>query len=75
MVEDKLLDLYGISKAEAKHYWLDAKYIDVLQDKINRATKLKGKLVDVHYTRRDNHRIMRVSKAIDVYEQMLEEMK
>ena len=73
-ISDKLLDLYGISFAEAKLYWRDAKYIDVLKDKITKGERLKTKLVDVNMMIRDMEHIKRVSKAIQFNTNLLLEV-
>ncbi len=73
-IEDKLLDLYGISKAEAKHYWFATSYIGVLKDKVCKAERLKKKLVDSPMMTRDNLRIARLTKAINFNEELLLEV-
>jgi len=73
-VEDKLLDLYGISEAEARHHWFGAKYVDVLYSKKRMAEKLRGKLMDYPMMDRDDQRIRRISEAIKFNEELLSEV-
>ena len=63
-IEDKLLDLYGISQAEATYYWKDLMYIEALRDKVDKATKLQKKLMDMPMLKRDLQRIARIGEDI-----------
>lgn len=74
IVKVKLLDLYAISPAEAKFHWLGKPYESVLKDKIEKAEKLKRKLLDVDMMKRDNSRITRVAKAVSFNKELLNEL-
>ena len=63
-IEDKLLDLYGISQAEATYYWKDLMYVEALRDKVDKAKKLQSKLLKVPMMKRDVPRIKRIGDAI-----------
>ena len=62
--EDRLLDLYGISKSEAKMYWSATTYRSVLSDKIEKSKKLQAKLLLAPMLQREQGRIERIGKAI-----------
>ena len=72
--KDQLLDLYGISKAEARHYWQATLYVDVLRDKIAKANKLMSKLIDVDMLIRDSQRIKRIDDSITFNLVLLDEV-
>jgi len=74
-VEDKLLDLYGISIAEAKYYWSDTLYINVLKQKITMAKKLQKKLLDAPLMTKDRNRINRIGKSITHNYMLLKEIE
>ena len=69
-IEDKLLDLYGISQAEATFYWKDLMYVEALRDKVDKAKKLQAKLLKAPMMKRDISRIKRIGDAI-VHNNML----
>ena len=56
--------LYAISQSEATYYWKDMTYIQVLRDKIAKATKLQKKLMDMPMLKRDSQRIKRIGEDI-----------
>ena len=73
-IENKLIDLYGISKAEAKHFWFAKLYVEVLVDKINKGTRLRDKLLEVDMKDRDSARVKRVVDAIAHNRMLLQEV-
>ncbi len=73
-IEDQLLDLYDISKIEARLHWQTKLYVDVLKDKIKKATKLNEKLVNIDMMIRDDQRIKRVCDSINFNSMLLEEI-
>lgn len=73
--EDKLLDLYGISQAEAVYYWHDKLYTEVLKDKIEKAKKLQGKLMNMSMLKKDTARIKRIGDDIAANSNLLREVR
>lgn len=50
-------------------------YPDALKFKIQSANQLIGKLIEPHYSERDDHRIAAVQRAIKYNQFLLEELK
>ena len=63
-INKRLLDLYGISQAEATYYWKDLMYVEALRDKVDKAKKLQKKLMDIPMLKRDSQRIARIGEDI-----------
>ena len=73
-INRKLTDLYGISKAEAKYYWIGRTYLEVLQHKIELGNKLQKKLLDTHLMKRDGARVTRVGNELATNYNLLREI-
>ena len=63
-INKRLLDIYGISASEATYYWKDMTYIEALRNKIDKATKLQKKLMDMPMLKRDSQRIKMIGEDI-----------
>ena len=73
--EDRLLDLYGISKAEARFHWNAKIYNEVLKSKIKMAQKLQSKLLDYPLKSKDSARIKRIGDAVVFNQELLKEVE
>ena len=71
---NKLMYLYAISPAEARHYWYAEKYVNVLKDKIAKADKLVKKLLAEDKLKRDNERIKAVQASQSFNSKLLDEV-